>query len=138
MHSSSFHLHPEVEQEADTLRQLEHHFEQISQDFSQQSEDNFATRHIGPTPQEQTYMLQTLGVSSLEALIDQTLPHEIRTQKPIGLGKGWSESAVLERLRAIAAQNKRYTSLIGQGYYGTILPSVIQRNVLENPAWYGV
>ena len=136
MHSSSSHRHPEVEQEADTLRQLEHHFEQISQDFSQQSEDNFATRHIGPTPQEQTYMLQTLGVSSLEALIDQTLPHEIRTQKAIGLGKEWSESAVLDRLRAIAAQNKRYTSLIGQGYYGTILPPVIQRNVLENPAWY--
>ncbi|MBR2124592.1 MAG: aminomethyl-transferring glycine dehydrogenase [Acetobacter sp.] len=131
MHTSSFHLHPESEQEAEALCIL-HKLEQALP----YNGEEFVARHIGPTPQEQTQMLDTIGVSSLEALIEQTLPEEIRTKTPIGLGKGWSEATVLGRLREIAAQNTRHTSLIGQGYYGTILPPVLQRNILENPAWY--
>lgn len=96
----------------------------------------FAARHIGPTPAEQAAMLQTVGASSLDELTDQTLPSAIRVGKPLGLGAGWTETDVLARLRELAGQNRVLTSLIGQGYYGTVLPAVIGRNILENPAWY--
>lgn len=96
----------------------------------------FATRHIGPTAADQAEMLRVVGAVSLDDLIDQTLPSSIRAQKPLGLGAGWTETQVLARLRELAGQNQVMTSLIGQGYYGTVLPAVIQRNILENPAWY--
>ncbi|MFT9016725.1 MAG: aminomethyl-transferring glycine dehydrogenase [Acetobacter sp.] len=96
----------------------------------------FAARHIGPTPEDQAAMLRTVGAASLDALTDQTLPASIRARHPTDIGEGWSETEVLARLRDLAAQNTVLTSLIGQGYYGTILPAVIGRNILENPAWY--
>lgn len=96
----------------------------------------FAARHIGPTPDEQAAMLRTVGASSLDELTAQTLPAAIRVGQPLGLGEGWTETDVLAHLRTLAGQNRVLTSLIGQGYYGTVLPAVIGRNILENPAWY--
>ncbi|MFT8587110.1 aminomethyl-transferring glycine dehydrogenase [Acetobacter papayae] len=96
----------------------------------------FHARHIGPASHDVETMLRSVGADSLEALAAQTLPGDIRLGGAMGIGPGWSEVEVLARLRAIAARNTIMTSLIGQGYYGTVLPAVIQRNVLENPAWY--
>ena len=81
-------------------------------------------------------MLQTVGVPNLEALIDDTLPSSIRQQKKLDFGKPKSERELLVYMRVTAAKNKVLTSLIGQGYHGTVTPPVIQRNILENPAWY--
>ncbi len=81
-------------------------------------------------------MLSTIGVSDIGELISQTVPEAIRQAAPLALPAGISETEALQKLRIIADKNKIFTSLIGQGYYGTILPPVIQRNVLENPAWY--
>src|SRR5262245_3148548 len=97
---------------------------------------DFVHRHIGPSPADITQMLETVGVSSIDELIEQTIPNAIRQRVPLDLGPGLSETDVLQKLRGMAAGNKILTPLIGQGYYGTILPAVIQRNVLENPAWY--
>ncbi len=96
----------------------------------------FESRHIGPSPQDVSAMLQTIGVSSLDELIAQTVPDDIRQRSPLDLGPALSEMEALEKARQLAARNIVLTSLIGQGYYGTILPPVIQRNILENPAWY--
>jgi glycine dehydrogenase len=93
-------------------------------------------RHIGPSPSEIAAMLGVVGAPSLEALIDQTVPAGIRQAEPLDWGPALSEQAVLHRLRLTAAKNKVLTSLIGQGYHGTVTPPVIQRNILENPAWY--
>ena len=97
---------------------------------------NFARRHIGPSPRDVDAMLETVGAKSLGALMGETLPSSIRQQKPLDLGEPLSETEALAHMSAIAAQNQVFTSLIGQGYSGTILPAVIQRNILENPAWY--
>ena len=96
----------------------------------------FARRHIGPSPGDIEAMLATVGASSLEALIAQTMPSSIRRTLPLDCGPGLSETEALGRMREIATQNYVYTSLIGMGYHGAILPAVIQRNILENPAWY--
>jgi glycine dehydrogenase len=96
----------------------------------------FARRHIGPSQDEVRAMLQTIGAASLDELIEQTLPRDIRQREPLAFGPALSESQALQRARDAAARNMPMTSLIGQGYYGTILPPVIQRNILENPAWY--
>ena len=93
-------------------------------------------RHIGPSPAEMAHMLETLGLSSLEALIDETLPKSIRQKTPLNFGKPKSERALLNHMRITASKNNVLTSLIGQGYHGTVTPPVIQRNILENPAWY--
>jgi glycine dehydrogenase len=98
--------------------------------------DEFTRRHIGPSPDDVTAMLQVLGVDSVDALLSETMPGSIRTELPLGLGGGVSEADALERLRQIAGRNRRVTSLIGMGYTGTVTPPVIARNVLENPAWY--
>jgi glycine dehydrogenase len=98
--------------------------------------DEFTRRHIGPSPDDVTAMLQVLGVDSVDALLSETMPGSIRTESPLGLGGGVSEADALERLRQIAGRNRRVTSLIGMGYTGTVTPPVIARNVLENPAWY--
>ncbi len=96
----------------------------------------FARRHIGPDASEITSMLAAIDASSLDALIAQTIPASILEDEPGDAAPGLTESEVLARLRAIAGENQVLTSLIGQGYHGTILPPVIQRNILENPAWY--
>ncbi|OUJ09604.1 glycine dehydrogenase [Acetobacter sp. DsW_059] len=97
---------------------------------------SFMPRHIGPSADDVAVMLKTVGASSLDELMKQTVPDEIRLSAPMGIGEGWTEEEVLAHLRRLASQNQVMTSLIGQGYYGTVLPAVIQRNILENPAWY--
>lgn len=98
--------------------------------------EGFARRHIGPSQQDIEEMLAAVGVSSIEELIAETLPDGIRQSTQLEMGDALSETEALARVREIAARNQVMTSLIGMGYYGTILPAVIQRNVLENPAWY--
>jgi glycine dehydrogenase len=93
-------------------------------------------RHIGPSPEEIAGMLETVGAESLEALMGETVPKPIRLTEPLDFGPPLSERGALDRMRAVAGKNKVLTSLIGQGYHGTILPPAIQRNILENPAWY--
>ncbi len=97
---------------------------------------NFVRRHIGPSPRDMSAMLETVGAASLSALMAETLPASIRQQAPLDLGTALSETEALAHMRELASQNALFTSLIGQGYSGTILPAVIQRNILENPAWY--
>src|SRR5438477_7168425 len=96
----------------------------------------FVRRHIGPSPREVAAMLETVGVKSLSELMDETLPASIRQKAPLDLGRALSETEALAHMGDLASQNQVFTSLIGQGYSGTILPAVIQRNILENPAWY--
>ncbi|MDA7551277.1 aminomethyl-transferring glycine dehydrogenase [Rhodobacteraceae bacterium] len=93
-------------------------------------------RHIGPSPSEMEAMLTTVGSKSLADLMDDTLPPSIRQKKPLDFGKPKSERELLYHMRVTAAKNQVLTSLIGQGYHGTVTPPVIQRNILENPAWY--
>jgi len=93
-------------------------------------------RHIGPSPAEMDEMLKVVGADSLEALIDDTVPAGIRQSEPLDFGKAKSERELLYHMRRVAAKNKVLTSLIGQGYHGTVTPPAIQRNILENPAWY--
>ena len=93
-------------------------------------------RHIGPSPAEMDEMFKVIGVDSLDQLIDETVPQAIRQAEPLDFGKPMSERKLLNHMRQVAAKNKVLTSLIGQGYHGTVTPPVIQRNVLENPAWY--
>lgn len=97
---------------------------------------DFVRRHIGPSPRDTNAMLETVGAQSLGALMSETLPLSIRQKAPLDLGDGLSETEALAHMGEIAAQNQVFTSLIGTGYSGTILPAVIQRNILENPAWY--
>ncbi|RIK98447.1 MAG: glycine dehydrogenase (aminomethyl-transferring) [Proteobacteria bacterium] len=97
---------------------------------------DFVRRHVGPSPRDIDAMLETVGASHLDALIAETLPASIRQRTPLDLGPPLDETEAIAHMRAIAAQNSVFTSLIGQGYSGTILPAVIQRNILENPAWY--
>ena len=97
---------------------------------------NFARRHIGPSPRDIASMLESVGAKSLDALMAETLPSSIRQRAPLDLGPALSETEALTHMRELASQNEVFTSMIGQGYSGTILPAVIQRNILENPAWY--
>ena len=92
-------------------------------------------RHIGPSPAEMAEMLAAVGTPTLEALIDETVPASIRQATPLAWAP-LSEHDLLARMRAVAGKNKVMTSLIGQGYHGTVTPPAIQRNILENPAWY--
>ncbi|HNS46364.1 MAG TPA: glycine dehydrogenase (aminomethyl-transferring), partial [Bacteroidales bacterium] len=98
--------------------------------------NNFILRHNGPRPEEVRKMLDKIGVSSLDELIDITIPRTIRLEKPLNLPKGMNEYQYLRHLKEIASRNKIYKSFIGLGYYNTITPGVIQRNILENPGWY--
>jgi glycine dehydrogenase len=99
-------------------------------------ENEFALRHIGPRPDECRDMLRVVGAASLDALIDEVVPPDIRRTAPLDLSPAESEFAFLDRLRSIAARNQVFRSYIGLGYYDTITPSVILRMVLENPGWY--
>lgn len=96
----------------------------------------FTNRHIGPGKKETEQMLSTIGVQSLQQLIDKTLPETIRLKKDLNLPKAQTEFEYLGELKKVAEKNKIYNNYIGQGYYNTITPSVILRNVFENPGWY--
>ena len=96
----------------------------------------FTARHIGPAPDDIEKMLGVVGQPSLDALIDTAIPADIRSDSPLDIPAGDSERSVIAELRELADRNVRAVSMIGQGYYGTITPPVIARNVLENPAWY--
>ncbi len=93
-------------------------------------------RHIGPSPAEMAEMFKVLGVKSLDELIDQTVPKSLRQAEPLDFGKPKSERELLWHMRQVAQKNKVFTTMIGQGYHGTVTPPAIQRNILENPAWY--
>ena len=93
-------------------------------------------RHIGPSPKEMEQMLQVVGARDLDSLIADTVPAAIRQAQALDFGKPKSERELLWHMRQVANQNKVLTTLIGQGYHGTVTPPVIQRNILENPAWY--
>jgi glycine dehydrogenase len=92
-------------------------------------------RHIGPSPEEMAAMLRVVGAASLDALMDETIPASIQQKTPLGW-PALAEHEFLAKMRDVAGMNKVMTSLIGQGYYGTNTPPAIQRNILENPAWY--
>ncbi len=98
--------------------------------------ERFASRHIGPSPDETQAMLETLGYPSLDVFIDAVVPEDIRLRRPLALPPGRSEREVLQALRGMAAQNQVFRSYIGMGYYPCFTPQVIQRNILENPGWY--
>jgi glycine dehydrogenase len=98
--------------------------------------DNFIERHNGPRYSEQIKMLEKIGVNSLDELIDQTVPKAIRLKKPLNLPAGVNEYEYISHLKELASKNKIFKTYIGLGYYNTITPGVIQRNVLENPGWY--
>lgn len=98
--------------------------------------NSFDKRHIGPGPAELSEMLSTIGVASLDQLIDETVPSGIRSEKALNIPEAQSEFEYLQTLKGIAGKNKIYRSYLGQGYYGTITPSVIARNVFQNPGWY--
>ncbi|MEQ8256273.1 MAG: aminomethyl-transferring glycine dehydrogenase [Roseovarius confluentis] len=93
-------------------------------------------RHIGPSPAEMAEMYAALGVKDLDQLIDETVPKSIRQAEKLDFGKPKSERELMHEMRMVASQNKVLVSLIGQGYHGTVTPPAIQRNILENPAWY--
>lgn len=96
----------------------------------------FAPRHLGPRGREVGAMLDQLGYASLDALVDAAVPASIRSERPLDLPAARTEAEVLEHLRALAGKNVVKTQMIGLGYYGTVTPPVIRRNVLESPAWY--
>ena len=98
--------------------------------------DTFARRHIGPNPEEIAVMLELVGYASLDDLADAVVPPAIRMKRALDLPAAKGEREALETLRVIMGQNKVFRSFIGLGYYDTITPPVIQRNILENPGWY--
>src|SRR5438445_4822981 len=99
-------------------------------------QDLFQDRHIGPSPDDQAAMLATLGYDSLDAFIDAVVPEDIRLRQPLRIPPAISEQEALEKLHKLAAQNQIFRSYLGMGYDDCFTPAVIQRNVLENPAWY--
>ena len=101
-----------------------------------QNAAEFIARHIGPSAEDQQQMLKTLGCNNLQQLTEQVVPEAIAMADDLAIVDGSSEAQALEELRVLASQNKVFRSFIGQGYYNTITPNVIQRNILENPAWY--
>lgn len=101
-----------------------------------QTPNTFLKRHIGITPDELKTMLETIGTDSLDKLIDETVPAGIRMKKNLNLPEALSEYEYLKTLQGIASKNKVFRSYIGQGYYNTITPSVIARNIFHNPGWY--
>ena len=101
-----------------------------------QHAEQFASRHVGPNLEDQQAMLGTLGLNNLQQLIEQVVPQSITNTQPLDLPLQCTETEALKELRQIASKNKIVKSFIGQGYYGTLTPNVILRNILENPAWY--
>ncbi|MEO6584543.1 MAG: glycine dehydrogenase (aminomethyl-transferring), partial [Ferruginibacter sp.] len=105
-------------------------------DLFEKQQNEFKQRHIGPNEAETSEMLAYIGYKSLEALVEKTIPANIRLRAPLKTGEPVSEYTYLTELKKTAALNKVFKSYIGQGYYNTIVPSVILRNVFENPGWY--
>jgi glycine dehydrogenase len=103
---------------------------------AQKHPDRFVHRHIGPDASDVAKMIEVLGLPSLDALIDRTVPGSIRLQRPLDLPPGRSEHGLLQELAAIAAKNQVFRSYIGMGYSDCVTPAVILRNILENPGWY--
>jgi glycine dehydrogenase len=101
-----------------------------------QPADDFLHRHLGPTKADIQEMLAALGFLSLDTLVDTAIPSDLRFHRSLDVPASNGEQAALARLKAIASENKVYRSLIGMGYYDCVTPGVIQRNILENPAWY--
>ena len=99
-------------------------------------QNEFQARHIGPRATDLPSMLQTIGVSSLDQLIDETVPANIRLKHELNIGAPQTEYQYLQLLKEKAAKNIVCKNYIGLGYYGTITPGVIQRNIFENPGWY--
>ena len=108
---------------APSLRELEHHHA-------------FIERHIGPNDAEIAQMLHVIGHGSLEAMTDAIVPGQIKSKQPLALPESITEEEALAKIRLIARKNQVFKNFIGQGYYGTLTPNVILRNILENPAWY--
>ena len=102
----------------------------------EQQDNEFRSRHIGPSPSEEVKMLEVIGEPSLAALIDKTVPGNIRMQHALNTPSAMSEAAYLDHIKKIGEQNIVAKNFIGQGYYGTHTPSVILRNIFENPGWY--
>src|SRR5579864_6518403 len=98
--------------------------------------DRFASRHLGPDPDDVREMLKVVGYSSLDAFIDAVIPEDIRFRKPLGIPAARSEREALAALRTLASKNQVFRSYIGMGYSDCITPPVVLRNVLENPGWY--
>ncbi|PRA08303.1 glycine dehydrogenase (aminomethyl-transferring) [Arthrobacter sp. MYb211] len=103
---------------------------------SASTSSEFVSRHIGPRPADANHMLQTLGYSSLDELIDTAVPADIRQGAALDLPAALSETEALAHLRNLASKNVMKTQMIGQGFYDTFTPAVIRRNIVENPAWY--
>ena len=99
-------------------------------------QEQFQSRHIAPNTADTAKMLKTIGASSLDELINETIPENIRLKAPLNLPPAKSEFDYLNSLKQTASKNKVFKSFIGQGYYDVIVPGVIQRNILENPGWY--
>ena len=98
--------------------------------------ESFSDRHIGPRQSDLNAMLNTIGVKSLDELINHVVPSNIRLPKPLSVDSAISEVEFLSMLREKAAKNKLYKNYIGMGYYNTHTPGVILRNIMENPGWY--
>ena len=98
--------------------------------------DKFIYRHNGPREAEIPAMLEKIGVSSLDEIIDQTVPESIRLKNPLKISNALTERKYFRRIKEIAAKNIFFETYIGLGYYDTITPAVIFRNILENPSWY--
>jgi glycine dehydrogenase len=104
--------------------------------FNAQYHHPFESRHNGPSEADVKEMLKVIGASTLDELIDKTVPRHIRMQEMLNVGEPMSEAQFLDNLRGIASKNKVYKNYIGMGYYGTFTPGVILRNIMENPGWY--
>ena len=96
----------------------------------------FADRHIGPRKEDLAAMLSVIGVNSLDELIDKTVPSNIRLKQPLNTGAPMSEQEFLTELKGVASKNEIFTNYIGMGYYNTLTPTVVLRNIMENPGWY--
>lgn len=112
------------------------HLSSVNPSSSESRTQEFSTRHIGPRDQDIAVMLKELGFSSLEQMVDQVIPANIRSKQTSGIGIGLTEYELLAQLKSMVSKNKIMKSMLGMGYSATITPTVIQRNVLENPVWY--
>ena len=101
-----------------------------------EQKQDFVRRHIGPSEAEMAEMLASIGAESLDDLMQQTVPESIRLPQPLKVGEAQTEADALAYLKTVASKNKVMRSFIGMGYYDTLTPNVIKRNVLENPGWY--
>ncbi|MDR9488078.1 aminomethyl-transferring glycine dehydrogenase [Salibacter sp.] len=97
---------------------------------------SFERRHIGSSEQDVQEMIEAIGCNSLDELVDRTVPEQIRMQKPLDISKAMTEFEFTNHINELGQKNRQMKNFIGQGYYGTITPAVIQRNILENPGWY--